>query len=210
MKDGRVTQAGKYNDILKSGSDFMELVSAHREALSAIDYFGGRQAVTSEDNIISTQKEEATDGQNGKSENAMEPKGQLVQEEEREKGSVSLSVYWKYITTAYGGALVPFILLAQILFQALQIGSNYWMAWATPVSETDAPPVGSSTLIIVYVALAIGSSFCILGRSLLLVTAGYKTAAQLFHKMHLCLFRAPMSFFDATPSGRILNRVSKW
>ncbi|XP_019193984.1 PREDICTED: ABC transporter C family member 3-like [Ipomoea nil] len=213
MKDGRVTQAGKYNDILKSGSDFMELVSAHKEALSAIDNFGGRQAVTSEDSsdltgIISTQKEEATDGENGKSDTTMEPMGQLVQEEEREKGSVGLSVYWKYITTAYGGALVPFILLAHILFQALQIGSNYWMAWATPVSETEAPPVASSTLIIVYVALAIGSSFCILGRSLLLVTAGYKTAAQLFHKMHLCLFRAPMSFFDATPSGRILNRAS--
>ncbi|PNX98887.1 ABC transporter C family member 3-like protein, partial [Trifolium pratense] len=44
------------------------------------------------------------------------------------------STTWKYITTAYGGALVPFVLLAQILFQALQIGSNYWMAWATPMT----------------------------------------------------------------------------
>ncbi|KAL2553159.1 ABC transporter C family member 3-like [Forsythia ovata] len=37
MKDGRITQAGKYNDILKSGSDFMELVGANKEALSALD-----------------------------------------------------------------------------------------------------------------------------------------------------------------------------
>ncbi|KAH9790557.1 hypothetical protein KPL71_003441 [Citrus sinensis] len=99
----------------------------------------------------------------------------------------------KYITTAYGGALVPFILLAQILFQILQIGSNYWMAWATPVSEDVEPVVGSSTLIIVYVALALGSSFCILARSTLLATAGFKTATLLFNKMHFCLFRAPMS-----------------
>ncbi|KAK1581098.1 hypothetical protein Q3G72_003061 [Acer saccharum] len=46
------------------------------------------------------------------------------------------------------------------------------------------------------------------GKTTLLVTAGYKAATLLFNKMHLCIFRAPMSFFDATPSGRILNRAS--
>ena len=86
----------------------------------------------------------------------------------REKGGVGFSVYWKFITMAYGGTLVPIILLAQVLFQTLQIGSNYWMAWATPVSEDVKPSVGSSTLMIVYVALAIGSSFCVLVRSTLL------------------------------------------
>ncbi|KAK3009967.1 hypothetical protein RJ639_012359 [Escallonia herrerae] len=210
MKDGRITQAGKYDDILKSGSDFMELVGAHKEALLALDSIdaGTREdkGVVSVTNVAP--KEEIRNDENGKEDDIIGPKGQLVQEEEREKGKVGFSVYWKYITTAYGGALVPFILLAQVLFQLCQIGSNYWMAWATPVSKDVAPPVGSSTLIIVYVALAIGSSFCILGRALLLVTAGYKTATLLFNRMHLCIFRAPMSFFDATPSGRILNRAS--
>ena len=100
--------------------------------------------------------------------------------------------------------------MAQILFQILQIGSNYWMAWATPVSKDMKPAVSGYTLIMVYVCLAIGSSFCILARSTLLVTAGYKTATLLFNKMHLCIFRAPMSFFDATPSGRIIIRVSNF
>ncbi|KAK2965623.1 hypothetical protein RJ640_027038 [Escallonia rubra] len=210
MKDGRITQAGKYDDILKSGSDFMELVGAHKEALSALDSIdaGTREDKGVESVTSVAQKEETRNDENGKEDDIIGPKGQLVQEEEREKGKVGFSVYWKYITTAYGGALVPFILLAQVLFQLCQIGSNYWMAWATPVSKDVAPPVGSSTLIIVYVALAIGSSFCVLCRSLLLVTAGYKTATLLFNRMHLCIFRAPMSFFDATPSGRILNRAS--
>ncbi|CBI26749.3 unnamed protein product, partial [Vitis vinifera] len=202
MKEGRITQAGKYNDILNYGSDFVELVGAHKKALSALE------SIEAEKSSIMSENKENRNGQTGNIEGTDGPKAQLVQEEEREKGKVGFSVYWKYITTAYGGALVPFILLSQILFQLLQIGSNYWMAWATPVSEDVKPAVGGSTLILVYVALAIGSSLCVLSRAMLVVTAGYRTATILFNKMHLSIFRAPMSFFDATPSGRILNRAS--
>ncbi|KAJ8643116.1 hypothetical protein MRB53_004864 [Persea americana] len=226
MRDGKITQAGKYNDILNSGTDFMELVGAHKLALSALDSiemvsnseeqtpesFGNGVGDGSSDTrkgICTMQKDkEKMDEQNSKADDIDGQKGQLVQEEEREKGKVGLSVYWKYITTSYKGALVPFVLLAQILFQILQIGSNYWMAWATPVSKNVTPPVKGSLLILVYVSLAVGSSFCILIRALLLVTAGYKTATILFNKMHMCIFHAPMLFFDATPSGRILNRAS--
>ncbi|KAI9102284.1 hypothetical protein K1719_023486 [Acacia pycnantha] len=218
MKDGEITQCGKYNDLLNSGTDFMELVGAHKKALSALDSLDGGEAsdklgvADQEVNIsivqVTEEKEANRDGQSDNTDNVVEPKGQLIQEEEREKGRVGLSVYWKYITTAYGGALVPFIMLAQILFQLLQIGSNYWMAWATPISSDVKPPVGTFMLLIVYVSMAIGSALCILARAIFLSTAGYKTATLLFNKMHLCIFRAPMSFFDATPSGRIINRAS--
>nr|KYP42184.1 ABC transporter C family member 3 [Cajanus cajan] len=217
MKDGKITQCGKYNDLLNSGTDFMELVGAHKEALSAIDSLDGG---TASDKISITQNDvrvslshgveeiESKDVQNDGKDDKCDPKGQLVQEEEREKGKVGFSVYWKYITAAYGGVLIPLILLAEILFQLLQIGSNYWMAWATPISKDSEPPVTGSMLIVVYLALAIGSSVCVLARATLVATAGYKTATLLFKNMHFCIFRAPMSFFDATPSGRILNRAS--
>nr|POF14557.1 abc transporter c family member 3 [Quercus suber] len=218
MKEGKITQAGKYNEILNSGTDFMELVGAHKKALSELD--SAEAGSVSESTNMSkdvgdmdiidgvVEKKENKDVQNGKTDDIVGSRGQIIQEEEREKGKVGFSVYWKYISMAYKGALVPCVLLAQVLYQILQIGSNYWMAWATPISQDVKPAVSSSTLISVYVALAIGSSFCILVRSLVLFTAGFKTATILFNKMHLCIFRAPMSFFDATPSGRILNRAS--
>ncbi|KAL8131721.1 ABC transporter C family member 3-like [Apium graveolens] len=215
MKGGCIAQSGRYEEILNSGSEFMELVGAHKTALSALDSMNA-DSVSKDLNVGEGSKMGGDEGSietrkvvDGKpSEDTAGPKGQIVQEEEREKGRVGFIVYWKYITTAYGGALVPFILLSQILFQIFQIGSNYWMAWATPVSESVEPPVDSVTLLIVYVALAVGSSFCILARAMSLATAGYKTATLLFQKMHLSIFRAPMSFFDSTPSGRILNRAS--
>ncbi|PPD67151.1 hypothetical protein GOBAR_DD35968 [Gossypium barbadense] len=215
MKGGRIVQAGKYNDILKSSTDFMELVDAHKKALSALDTVKASsvsERTTSEEGDIGTtngkvQIEENQGNESGKVDD-VGPKGQLVQEEERENGQVGFSVYWKYITTAYGGALVRLIVRALILFQSYQIGSNYWMVWGSPMSADIKPPVGSFTLIIVYLALAITSVVCVLAISMLLGTAGYKTATLLFKKMHLCIFRAPMSFFDSTPSGRILNRAS--
>ncbi|PPR88476.1 hypothetical protein GOBAR_AA32216 [Gossypium barbadense] len=188
MKDGRIVQAGKYNDILNSGTDFMELVGAYKKALSALDTVEAssvleRTTSEGECDIGTTngkvQKEENQGNESGKVDD-VGPKGQLVQEEEREKGQVGFSVYW----------------------------NNYWMTWGSPMSAEIKPPVGSFTLIMVYLALAIASAICVFARSVLLGTAGYKTATLLFKKMHLCIFRAPMSFFDSTPSGRILNRAS--
>ncbi|TKV96761.1 hypothetical protein SEVIR_9G450700v4 [Setaria viridis] len=216
MKDGRIAQAGKYDEILGSGEEFMELVVAHKDALTtldAIDAMNGGGNVSSScsgtaklklsRSLSSSEKKEKANEDEGNAQS-----GQLVQEEETKKGSVGFWVYWNYLTVAYRGALVPFVLLAQILFQVLQIASNYWMAWAAPVSKDVEPPVSMSTLLYVYVALALGSSWCVLVRSLFLATAAYKTATLLFNKMHMSIFRAPMSFFDSTPSGRILNRAS--
>ncbi|KAK7394457.1 hypothetical protein VNO78_14985 [Psophocarpus tetragonolobus] len=209
MREGRITQSGKYNDMLKSDTDFMELVGAHREALSMLDTVNiCTKDTDSQSDLELQQKEKKVDDHRDKSDGTVKPKGQLVQEEEREKGKVGFKVYWKYITTTYGGAFVPFILLAQTLTMLFEIASNYWMTLAAPVSATAETGIESFTLMVVYVALAIGSSFSYLIISVLSAIAGYKTATMLFNKMHLCVFRAPMSFFDATPSGRILNRAS--
>ena len=86
MKDGRITQAGKYSDILNYGIDFMELVSAHKEALSTINDIEAvpdEKTSISENDGMSNRKSRAmkkgknNDAQYGKID---EPKGQLVQE----------------------------------------------------------------------------------------------------------------------------------
>ncbi|XP_020591769.1 LOW QUALITY PROTEIN: ABC transporter C family member 3-like [Phalaenopsis equestris] len=217
MKDGMITEMGKYNDIITSGRNLMELVGAHKEALSVLvnmELAKDNSSNIEDDSSANSKSSEQTldeakkDAPNSKADETEIQKGQLVQEEEREKGRVGFWVYWKYITKAYKGALVPLILCAQMLFQVLQIASNYWMAWAAPPSRDVEAPVTVLTLIYIYIALAIGSSICILIRALLLATAGLKTATILFNEMHFSIFRAPMSFFDSTPSGRILNRAS--
>ncbi|KAK4407280.1 ABC transporter C family member 5 [Sesamum angolense] len=38
LKEGRIIQAGKYDDLLQAGTDFSTLVSAHHEAIEAMDF----------------------------------------------------------------------------------------------------------------------------------------------------------------------------
>ncbi|KAF9589026.1 hypothetical protein IFM89_018265 [Coptis chinensis] len=205
LKDGMIIQSGKYDQILAAGTDFMELVGAHNQA------FSGQMDSTTERGVVGAENVRSIDQENGALEEnekqniddtdeTLEISAQLVQEEEREKGRVGYKVYWKYLTTLYGGALVPLILLVQIIAVFLQIRSHYWLALET---SNDA-----KTLILIYVALACGSCICVFVRAILVLTVGYKTATLLFQNMHSCVFRAPMSFFDATPSGRIISRVA--
>ncbi|KAF9591440.1 hypothetical protein IFM89_004138 [Coptis chinensis] len=85
-----------------------------------------------------------------------------------------------------------------------QIGSNYWIASATKEESV----LSKKKLIGVFVLLSGGSSIFVLGRAVLLATISIETAQTLFLGMINSVFRAPVLFFDSTPSSQILNRSS--
>ncbi|XP_077226576.1 multidrug resistance-associated protein 5 [Tasmannia lanceolata] len=228
LKEGHIIQAGKYEDLLQAGTDFNALVSAHHEAIEAMDIHEctsehlvdpsvilSKRIESAPSNIDSLVKERPNNESASDSKAIKEKKKakrarkkQLVQEEERERGRVSLKVYLSYMAAAYKGLLIPLIILAQTAFQVLQISSNWWMAWANPQTKGGAPKTSSMILLVVYMALAFGSSCFVFVRAVLVATFGLAAAQKLFIKMLRTVFRAPMSFFDSTPAGRILNRVS--
>ncbi|XP_019705688.1 ABC transporter C family member 5 isoform X1 [Elaeis guineensis] len=226
LKEGRIIQAGKYEDLLQAGTDFSALVSAHREAIETMDFLED-SAGTVHSGVsslllkscasnIDNMKTETPENEPPSERKAIKEKKkakrtrkkQLAQEEERERGKVSLKVYLSYMAAAYKGILIPLIILAQTVFQVLQIASNWWMAWANPQTSGDKPKTSNMVLLVVYMILAFGSSWFVFVRAVLVATFGLAAAQKLFLKMLRTVFRAPMSFFDSTPAGRILNRVS--
>ena len=223
MKDGKVAQAGLFNELLRQNIGFEVLVGAHSDALELIlnAETSSKSLLAAEKNILEASSNDSdaektlnTSFQNIKKQESehdicqdMADRGRLTQEEEREKGSISKDVYWSYLTAVRGGALVPIIVIAHIFFQVLQVASNYWMAWTSPSTTTEST-VGLKFLFLVYILLSVGCSLCVLIRATLLVKTGLLTSQIFFQKMLHSIVRAPMSFFDSTPSGRILNRVS--
>lgn len=64
-------------------------------------------------------------------------KRQLIEEEERERGSVSFSVYWTYATSVYKGALVVIILLSQLSFMVRFSSVSLWKYCDPPSNRCD-------------------------------------------------------------------------
>lgn len=219
MQNGRIAQAGKFKDLLKQNIGFEVLVGAHSKALESIIVAENSSrtnlnsiAEEGESNFSSKSSHQHDHTQHDTvQDNPPEGKGndgKLVQEEERETGSIAKEVYWEYLTTVKGGILVPLILLAQSSFQILQIASNYWMAWVCPTSSDAKPIFDMNFILLIYMALSVAGSFCVLLRAMMVLNAGLWTAQTFFTKMLHSVLRAPMAFFDSTPTGRILNRVS--
>ncbi|EFJ27568.1 hypothetical protein SELMODRAFT_411687 [Selaginella moellendorffii] len=121
--------------------------------------------------------------------------------EETQRGSVSGKIYWVYITSIYGGALVPLILAFEAIRQGTDAAATWWIA------DMD-PKLDSSQLVMVYFVLSLGSSLALLCRVLLVSFVGLKTGQCFFLKLYRSVFLATMSFFDLTPVGRILTRAS--
>uniref|UniRef100_A0ACD5V585 Uncharacterized protein n=1 Tax=Avena sativa TaxID=4498 RepID=A0ACD5V585_AVESA len=222
MQDGKIVQNGTFDELLQQNIGFEAIVGAHSQAIESVTNAESSSRILSTDsnNLADSdnefEKENDTDQLQGiiKQESAhdvshdINEKGRLTQDEEREKGGIGKKVYWAYLTAVHGGALAPVIVVAQSFFQILQVASNYWMAWACPPTSTTTPRLGLGLIFFVYISLSIGSALCILGRTMLVSFVGLLTAEKFFKNMLHCILHAPMSFFDSTPTGRILNRVS--
>lgn len=228
--NGSIVQAGKYEDLLQSGTNFQSLVNAHNEAIDGMEaheqpedeeviqmmdaevvnvagslcadgQFQKQRSLPKSNSVVRRQASKKGDEYEG-------TQRQLIEEEERETGSIGFGVYWTYAIAVCKGAPAIAVIMCQFGFMLVQLGSNYWMAWAAPSTEGDTGKASGTRLILVYTGLSFGSSLFVLTRSVVASLAGLSIAQTYFLRMVRCIFRAPMSFFDSTPVGRILNRVS--
>ncbi|KAH9071759.1 multidrug resistance-associated protein 1, partial [Aphanomyces euteiches] len=133
--------------------------------------------------------------------------GKLVREEERHEGRVSARVFAAYFNAIGGVSVCFFLVFVQFVWQGLMQASDFYLAYWT--SEPDAVQSSNvDTNLAYYSALALGSCVLVLVRTMTVSICGLRAARLLFDQMTHSLVRAPMSFFDVNPVGRILNRYS--
>jgi ATP-binding cassette, subfamily C (CFTR/MRP), member 1 len=210
MRDGMIAQSGKYDELIEADSDFADLVAAHDSSMELVEQrcqvekpehfqptavvripsLRSRSIGKGEKVVVAPEIEAAT--------------SKIIKEEERESGQVSWRVYKLYMTEAWGWWGVMGMVSFAVVWQCSDMASDYWLSYETSGGIQFNP----SLFIGVYVAIAAFSMVLQVIKTLLETVLGLQTAQIFFEKMFDSILHAPMSFFDTTPSGRILSRVN--
>uniref|UniRef100_A0A5S6Q8F7 ABC-type glutathione-S-conjugate transporter n=1 Tax=Trichuris muris TaxID=70415 RepID=A0A5S6Q8F7_TRIMR len=136
----------------------------------------------------------------------------LIEEETTETGRVKWRVYKMYMQSI--GYLSSFVvLILYVVSGGLSVGSSLWLAeWSedyacTTKNGTDCAQ--TDTRIAVYAALGIGQALFVFAAALLMTLCMVVSSANLHERLLHNLLRVPMSFYETTPLGRVLNRIGK-
>ncbi|CAG2221076.1 ABCC3 [Mytilus edulis] len=141
--------------------------------------------------------------------------GKLIQDEESQVGSVKTSVFVTFIK-AMGMTTIGAAFFLLFTSRALQVYSNFWITYWTSDSylknETLMQTDEYHNKQLYYLGIY-GLFGCLQGLTLFLygifLFTGFANASSKLHqKMLRCIMHCPMSFFDTTPVGRIINRFS--
>ncbi|KAF2474108.1 multidrug resistance-associated protein 1 [Lindgomyces ingoldianus] len=125
-----------------------------------------------------------------------------------EQGKVKWAVYGEYAKTSNLAAVAIYLILL-VGAQTGQIGGSVWLKnWSEVNQRYDSNPnVGK--YIGVYFAFGVGSAALVVVQTLILwIFCSIEASRKLHERMAFAIFRSPMSFFETTPAGRILNRFS--
>lgn len=202
----------------KIGIDIEELRekrSSVKESASDMSFDGLRKRTTSQSSRRSPRKSFSTQASQMRSESEVpqdsKDKARLIEAETAETGSVKLKVYFEYFK-ALGLVSCLVTLIAFAFSSSMNLLSNLWLtAWSndaldpTSFNNTERRNMRLG----VYSGLGLAETLSTLTNSIVMNLAIIRGSRLIHERILYRVIRAPVSFFDTTPLGRILNRFSK-
>uniref|UniRef100_A0A8C6P2J7 ABC-type glutathione-S-conjugate transporter n=1 Tax=Nothobranchius furzeri TaxID=105023 RepID=A0A8C6P2J7_NOTFU len=186
LVEGEITESGSYQELLSRHGAFADFIHT----------------------FASTEKKESSI-QRGE-EAAAKPTGSLglTRTHCAVSSQVRLEMYKKYFKTI-GLAIIILIVFLYAFQQGASLAYNYWLSmWA------DDPVVNGTQLdtdlkLAVFGALGFAQGIAIFGTTVAISICGIIASRQLHMDLLVNVLRSPMSFFECTPSGNLLNRFAK-
>lgn len=239
LEQGAVVESGSYEELSsREDSKFQQLLGAFKNTLSgnygnkstpqpnAVDDFD-----ESEVSELDSSKRNSVRLSLVQQPDEMK-KQQLMSDEmaEREIGKVDREVYLTWMNAAGGIWVIPAVLLVYALGEAATIFSNWWLThWS---HAADVSRSSQLYFLGIYGIINVCAIFALFFRQVVVILFGIRASKkvridisqsqskyyvlipfflpiQLFILLLDSTLKAPMSFFDTTPAGRIMNRFSK-
>lgn len=189
MDQGRIQAIDTFENLMRDHVGFQQLMES--TALEEKQEDGDAAAPTIDANETKGKKKKGGKG--------------LMQTEERAVASVPWSVYGAYIRASGTILNAPLIAILIIVAQAANIVTGLWLSWWT----ADKFHLSTGEYIGIYAALGAVQVVLMFMFMVALTMIGTSASKTMLRDAITRVLRAPMSFFDTTPLGRITNRFSR-
>ncbi|KAG7468310.1 hypothetical protein MATL_G00141590 [Megalops atlanticus] len=238
LENGEIKEMGTHNDLMKSKGRYAHLINNYHLEQSDKDQHEEDSNIKTKPNEVNEKCSngiqnpafDMSDEINPLDEPTKESsvhstkdsKDQLVKQESSQEGSVTWKTYHQYCKAAGGYILLLLIALMFILLVGTTAFSNWWLSfWLeqgsgqrnSSNSTADSGNISENPELYFYQMIY---GLTIVAMIVLSVVKGYSFTKVTLHassKLHDTMFKkilsSPMSFFDTTPIGRIVNRFSK-
>eukprot|EP00746_Dinoflagellata_sp_MGD_P150996 gnl/MRDRNA2_/MRDRNA2_82722_c1_seq1.p1 gnl/MRDRNA2_/MRDRNA2_82722_c1~~gnl/MRDRNA2_/MRDRNA2_82722_c1_seq1.p1 ORF type:complete len:983 (+),score=168.28 gnl/MRDRNA2_/MRDRNA2_82722_c1_seq1:1-2949(+) len=144
-----------------------------------------------------------TSGQADKSKQSIMSSASLVKAEHRERGSISQSVSFQYLHAVGNGWSSLYFALLLGCYGCMAANDLWLVSWVRDAGEDD-----DHTGVLTYAVLAISHAVLMALTNTAGAFGGAAASRHLHKECLLRMFCAPLSWFEETPSGRTLSRLS--
>ncbi|XP_054066662.1 multidrug resistance-associated protein 1 isoform X4 [Rissa tridactyla] len=132
----------------------------------------------------------------------------LTEADTAKTGRVKATVYWDYMKAI--GLFISFLSIFLFICNHIaSLSSNYWLSLWTDDPVINGTQQYTNVRLGVYGALGISQGIAVFGYSMVVSIGGIFASRHLHLNLLHNVLRSPMSFFERTPSGNLVNRFSK-
>ncbi|KAG0285750.1 hypothetical protein BGZ98_005341, partial [Dissophora globulifera] len=213
MKDGTISEFGHFDTLVAARQGFYELNLEFSTANKRRKHARNSQSDQQQDGVDSdSDSSNDAETQTVVSAESQSKKGgsnnvaTLVEAEKMVKGSVGWNMFLVWAKAAsYNNIAAIFVLY--VFVQAAKVSTNFWLRYWSDTASQNKYTV--TQFLVIYGALTLAfMSFNMVLFYVSNVKTSLKAARRLHDRLLSSLLRQPMSFFDTTPVGRIINRFS--
>uniref|UniRef100_A0A6Q2XSX6 ABC-type glutathione-S-conjugate transporter n=1 Tax=Esox lucius TaxID=8010 RepID=A0A6Q2XSX6_ESOLU len=121
---------------------------------------------------------------------------------------VRLEMYMEYFKTIGMAFIIPIVFLYAFQ-QGASLAYNYWLSLWADEPIVNGTQIDTDMKLAVYGALGFAQGIAIFGTTVAISVGGIIASRHLHMDLLKNVLHSPMSFFETTPSGNLLNRFAK-